>query len=133
MVEVNADCKENMVSSTTLDMVIARLLFVRPAEADAEATTRVANRVIGGSLVFSAVRCTIQYVLLPIVLPLLGMAATIPPAALALLDVAVICSLIYTLRRLWQARHPRRWDYLALAVMSILGMVAFLAYDLVGG
>ncbi|MQA01160.1 MAG: hypothetical protein GEU80_17905 [Dehalococcoidia bacterium] len=69
-------------------------------------------------------RCTVRYVVLPFVLPLLGVATgatlgVVTASALVLLlalDVIAASAIVATLRRLWRHRHPRRWQYLPVAI-----------------
>jgi len=79
------------------------------------------------SIAISAARCTLTYVLLPFVAPLVGIAASIgEPLGIVVALVAVV-SIISSMRRFWSVRHRQRWPY------TILGgvMLAFLAFLLV--
>jgi hypothetical protein len=68
---------------------------------------------------------------LPFVLPLLGVATSttlgiVTGAALGILltlDVIAASAIVATLRRLWRLQHPRRWQYLpvALALAVLVG------------
>lgn len=114
------------------DVAIARLLFVRrgpEAPAAAAAADAVATRAFNVSLLFSATRCTLMYVVLPLLLPIFGVIH--PPLPLLMVcDLGALCGVIYSLRRLWRLRSPARWRYLPLACMSMMFMAVFLANDL---
>lgn len=112
-----------------LDQLIARLLWVAPQQASAPAT-RSAERALNMALLFSALRCTVQYLILPVLLPLLGLVSGRSLGIMALLDLIALISLGLGLRRFWQARHPRRWDYLALAIVVVGVLAVFLWFDL---
>jgi hypothetical protein len=63
-------------SSMWLDWMVGRLLWVDvPARSNAIGDARNAERAFGFSLMMSAVRCILQYVVLPFVLPLVGTAS----------------------------------------------------------
>jgi hypothetical protein len=110
-----------------LDQLIGRLLWARPQPA--ARPTQAAERALSAALLFSGLRCTVQYLLLPM-LPLLGIVSGRSLGIMALLDIIAIGSLGLGLRRFWQARHPRRWEYLALAVAISLVIAVFLWFDL---
>ena len=112
-----------------LDQLIARLLWVAPQQASAPAT-RSAERALNVALIFSGLRCTVQYLIVPMLLPLFGIVSGRPRGIMALLDLIALISLGLGLRRFWQARHPRRWDYLALAIVIVAVITVFLWFDL---
>jgi hypothetical protein len=89
-----------------------------------------AQRAVTYSLLLSAVRCTIQYVLLPFVLPWIGIAAPIPPWITLLLSGLAIASLVRNVRLLMRQHHPRRWSYLGIAVVVATALLVFVAMDL---
>jgi hypothetical protein len=115
----------------TLDAVIGRVLMVGPPPAVASAADSApAERALSFSLIFSGVRCTVQYVLLPIILPIFGYVGNLPFGIIALIDLFALCSVLYSLRRFWQIRHPRRWEFLAFALVVVGAVSLFLWYDL---
>lgn len=67
-------------------------------------------------LLVAGLRCIVRYIVLPFVVPLLGVAtgATLGIATgvslgvLLLLDVIAVIAIVATLRRLWRPQHPRR-------------------------
>lgn len=49
---------------------------------------------------------------------------------LAILDLIAVIAIVATLRWLWWERHPRRWQYLPVAV-ALAALIAFLlTYDI---
>lgn len=80
----------------------------------------------------SGVRCVVRYIVLPLVLPLAGVAtaATFGIGTVAALgtlltlDVIAGITIVATRRRLWRSKHPRRWLYLPLA-MVLAGVAGF--------
>jgi formate hydrogenlyase subunit 3/multisubunit Na+/H+ antiporter MnhD subunit len=77
-------------------------------------------------LVFSAVRCTGQYIALPLMLPLLGVATGVTPGIMLILDGLAAIAIAVTVLRLWRTQHSRRWHYLpvALALAAMIGLLA---------
>jgi hypothetical protein len=107
----------------TVDRTVARILRVQP-QPPVPALAATDPRPFETPLLLAGLRCILRYVVLPLVLPLLGIAtgATIgivTGAALALLltlDVIAVVAIVAMLRRLWRLQHPRRWQYLPLAL-----------------
>lgn len=95
------------------------------------------SRPFETSLLLAGVRCILRYVVLPLMLPLLGVATgagagVVTGASLALLltlDVLAVVAIVATLRGLWRLQHPRRWYYLPLAVALTLLVGLFLVND----
>lgn len=89
-----------------------------------------AQRALTFGLLLSALRCTLQYVLLPFVLPWIGVAASIPPWVTLVLGGLALASLTRNVRYLWRLHHARRWSYLALASIVAMALVLFMVMDL---
>jgi hypothetical protein len=83
---------------------------------------------MGGSMVFVAVRCTLQYIILPFVLPLVGLSGTLSVAISAIIDVVALGMIAYNIKRLWYTNW--RWRYLGLSVVMILIIGLFLFLDI---
>jgi hypothetical protein len=115
-----------------LDPLIGRLLFVTPAPvADESEPGKKSERVMGYSLAFSAVRCILQYAILPFVLPLIGVAASWALGLTMLVNIAAIVAIVASVRRMWQIQYSHRWRYMMLAVPAFILLVSFLALDIV--
>ena len=116
-----------------LDRLIGRLLFVEvlPAAASpARGSEQRAERAFGFSLIFSGVRCILQYAILPFVLPVIGVTSEAAvPISLAI-NLVAITLIIYSLRRFWKIGYRYRWQYLGIAVVALVLLVAFIALDL---
>jgi hypothetical protein len=107
-----------------MDRAVARVLHVEPGlPAPRQAVATTGSRPFETPLLVSAVRCTLRYIVLPFVLPLLGLAAGAALGLLLMLDVIAAIAIVATLRRLWRLQHPRRWQYLlvALALAVLVG------------
>jgi hypothetical protein len=124
-----------------LDRLIGTLLFVRPATQratfpSAEAATHEAKTLqrtesaFNASMVLVGVRCVIQYVILPFVLPVLGIAADwARPLSLAVTVVGIV-AIFFTLRRFWQINYRWKWQFLGLSVFAVLFLSIFALTDL---
>jgi ABC-type iron transport system FetAB permease component len=88
-----------------------------------------AQRALTFGLLLSACRCTLQYILLPFVLPWIGIAAAIPPWLTLVLSGVAIASLGRNVRSLWRTRHARRWSYLGIAAVVAVALVVFMVMD----
>jgi ABC-type iron transport system FetAB permease component len=98
--------------------------------APAQQLPEPARRALTFGLLISALRCTIQYVLLPFVLPWIGVAASVSSWITLLLVSVALASLTRNVRYLWRLQHARRWSYLALALMVATALFLFLVLDL---
>jgi hypothetical protein len=121
-----------------IDRAVARLLRVQPRPlAPRKALAPTGSRPFETRLLLGGVRCILRYVVLPLLLPLLGVATgatvgIVTGAALALLltlDVIAVVAIVATLRRLWRLQHPRRWQYLPLALTLALLVGLFFVID----
>jgi hypothetical protein len=110
----------------TMDRAVARVLRVQPRSlVPREAVASTSSRPFETALLVSAVRCTARYIVLPFVLPLLGVATGATLGILLTLDVIAAIAIVATLRRLWRLQHPRRWQYLPVA-LALEVLVGFL-------
>jgi len=84
------------------------------------------DRLFTGSVIFVSVRCTLQYIVLPFLLPLVGLRSDISAGISAAIDLIALAAIAYNVRRLWNTSW--RWRYIGLAlVMS--GIIAFMLYQ----
>jgi ABC-type iron transport system FetAB permease component len=89
-----------------------------------------AQQALTLGLLISALRCTVQYVLLPFVLPWIGFATSISSWITLVLGGVALASLTRNARYLWRLQHARRWSYLAFASVVATALVLFMAIDL---
>lgn len=119
---------------TRADGIMSRILFI-----DTTATTtksyeeqsRQAENALTLSLAFSGVRCLLQYALLPFLLPIIGVAADATIPILLGINVIAIVSIFFSLRRFWKIGYDRRWQYLGVASVALVLLVAFTVYDII--
>lgn len=118
---------------TRLDQVITRLLLIKPqvhAPVQAEQAAARAERTYNYSLMLSAGRCIIQYVILPFVLPLIGVAGQMATGISLVINVVAVAAIIASVRRLWQINYARKWAYLGVAVGALVFIAFFVMFDL---
>ncbi len=124
-----------MMQSSTMwfDRLIGRLLWVdvqpRIDTAD-DAIAQHAERTFGASILFSGIRCVLQYAILPFVLPIIGIAAETATPVMLAINVLAIVSIFLSLRRFWQIGYKYRWQYLVVALAALAVLIAFIALDL---
>jgi hypothetical protein len=114
----------------SLDTVISRLLFVRPQAEQYTEATNTGEGAFSFALLFSGVRCIIMYVILPFVLPLVGIAGNFGVVLDIVINVIAIGAIIYSLRRFWTINYKRKWQYLPVALVAFVLLVAFIALDI---
>lgn len=126
---------------TTLDTLISRVLFVTPQVTADPATPETddtdnpegqkAENVMGLSLVFSGIRCTLQYAILPFVLPLIGVASAWAVGLTLVVNVVAIVALVGSVRHMWRINYRHKWRYFAIAVPAFVVLVAFFVLDVI--
>lgn len=84
------------------------------------------DRLFTGSVIFVSARCTLQYILLPFVLPLIGIGASWSAGISAVIDIVALATIAYNVRRLWHTSW--RWRYIGLAAVMV-GIIAFMLYQ----
>ncbi len=111
------------------DMIMRRILWIaEPTSSDVR--DDVGERALGWSVIFSGVRCILQYAILPFVLPLIGISMTVATPLLMVITGIAIVSIVFSLRRFWKINYRYRWHYLAMAVISLVILIMFLLQDL---
>lgn len=114
-----------------IDMIIARLLFVTPAnEVYEENKTTRAENAFSFALIFSGVRCVIMYAILPFVLPLIGLAGDFGVWIDIVINSIAIGAIIYSLRRFWRINYKRKWQYFPVAIVALILLIAFIILDI---
>ncbi len=109
-----------------LDRLARRVLRIPAASATSE-QQQDAERLFSVAMILSGLRCTLSYVIIPFLLPALGLGAVaglgpeigIPVGVLALIfDVRGI-------RRFHRAQHRWRWQ-MTVIYLAVIGLVSYL-------
>ena len=89
------------------------------------------HRIFGASILLSATRCLLSYIVLPILLPLLGLAKGVGPIIGIPVGVLALTFDVLGIRRFWLADHHQKW--LFSAIYAVVGAMVFtlLIVDLV--
>lgn len=106
-------------SRPAADVAVRRLLRIPDGPT---ATERAAQRAFSTSVLVSAVRCSLTYIVLPFLAPALGLAAGVGPAIGLPVGAIAIASNVMTIRRFWAADHRWRWAYSAVS-LSVIGLL----------
>ncbi len=110
------------------DVAMRRLLRIPDGHT---ATDGAAQRAFSTSVLVSAVRCVLTYLVLPFLAPALGLAAGVGPAIGIPIGVVAIGCNVMTIRRFWAADHRWRWAYTALALTVIALLLVLMVEDVV--
>ncbi|MFZ8999131.1 MAG: hypothetical protein ACO225_11970 [Ilumatobacteraceae bacterium] len=113
---------------STADRAMRRLLRLDDART---ATAADARKAFQTSVMVAAVRCLIMYILLPFVVPAIGLAAGVGPWIGLPIAVAAIVAVTMSIRRFWRADHSKRWHYTAVGSIVIGFMIFEIVRDLV--
>ena len=77
-------------------------------------TEEQARSAFQTSVFISSIRCTLSYVVLPFIAPLIGLSAAVgAPLGIAISLVAMV-SITFSMRRFFGSDHPKRWWYAVL-------------------
>lgn len=118
----------------TADSVMRRILFVSPRADDTPTDPEEgekAERVLGASLLFSGVRCVLQYAVLPFILPLIGIAVEVTIPLMFAITLLAIGSIFVSLRHFWRVDYKYKWQYLGVALVALAVLFAFGISDIV--
>ena len=102
------------------DRIVRSLLRIQ--ERPAGVTAADAHRAFQRSMAISATRCTLTYLVFPIVIPLIGFGVGVGPALGILIGVVAMVCDVFAIRRFFAVDHRWRWQFsgLILAVMVLL-------------
>jgi hypothetical protein len=109
------------------DVAVRRLLRIPEGPPAPEGA---AQRAFSTSILVSATRCLLTYIVLPFVAPALGLAAGVGPALGIPIGVVAIGCNVLTIRRFWAADHRWRWAYTAIALTVIALLLVLMVEDI---
>jgi hypothetical protein len=90
----------------------------------------VATRAFSISILISAVRCVLTYVVFPWVLPAVGVAGGVGPGIGLVVGVVAIASNVASIRRFWAADHRWKKPITVLNVAVIVLVTILVAQDI---
>ncbi|MGI9604346.1 MAG: hypothetical protein ACR2QE_20875 [Acidimicrobiales bacterium] len=100
-----------------------------PAEPTADSDEQ-AQRTFSTSILVSAVRCTLTYVIFPFVAPIIGVASGVTSGSGIVVGVVAIVFNVLSIKRFWKADHRWKWPMTVLNVSVIVLLVILFAVDL---
>lgn len=121
-VEPSAVVRPHDVSGA--DAFMRRLLRVPPDATPGD----TAQSVFGASVLLSAIRCSLTYVVLPVLKPVVDLSGGVGPVLGLLLGAVSAVAIVFSMRRFVAARHRWRWGYIAVGS----GILVLLAVQAVG-
>ena len=74
-------------------------------------TLRGANEAASRSILISASRCLVTYVLLPVLGPIVGISGVAGPILGLILSAVSVVAIVYAARRFFDGDHRLRWPY----------------------
>ncbi|NLA34539.1 MAG: hypothetical protein GX868_02500 [Actinobacteria bacterium] len=114
------------VQRSAADVAMRRLLFITDRPTDASEKTAI--KAFERSMLISAIRCTLTYVVFPIVLPMMSFAKGVGPAIGIVIGLfALVCD-IFTVRRFFAIDHKWRWRFTFIAG-SVMGLLTWLLIE----
>lgn len=125
---VVAEQPPTQVERPAADRFMRRLLRVDQA---APATAASARKALQTSVVVSGIRCLLTYIVLPFVVPFLGLAAGVTPIIGAVIGIIAAVCIVSSMRRFWRSDHRARWGYTAFGAAMLLFLVGMSVRDIV--
>ncbi len=89
-----------------------------------------ATRAFSTSILVSAIRCTLAYVIFPWVLPAVGVAGGVGPGIGLAVGIVAIGFNIASIQRFWRADHSWKWPITALNCCVIVMLSVLAVIDL---
>ena len=109
------------------DQLVRKLLRISPTRP--KGSRKEANKAFSTSILVSAVRCLLTYIVLPFVAPVLGIAKDVGPwVGITIGIIAIVCNVL-SMRRFWAADHKWRWAYTGVATVVIAFLLVLMASD----
>jgi hypothetical protein len=91
-----------------------------------------AHRIFSTSILISALRCLLSYVVFPVLTPVLGAATNVGPAIGLPIGLVALVFDVRGIRRFWLANHRWRWPitglYSAVIVLVTVLVVSDIAH-----
>jgi len=115
--------------SSSADLAMRRLLRIPNGPPSADDAS--AHRIFSASILISALRCLLSYVVFPILMPLTGFASGVGPAVGLPIGIVALVFDVRGIRRFWLANHRLRWQITALYIAVIVLVMTLVIGDIV--
>lgn len=113
---------------TPADARMRRLL--RVADGGPRGSARAAENAFSTSVVISAARCLLTYVILPVLGPVVGLAGGVGPVVGLLVGAVSTVAIVASMRRFFRADHRWRWRYAAVGGTILAFLVVQAGIDI---
>lgn len=111
------------VRRSPADHIARKVLRIK--ERPAGVTNAAAYSAFQRSMLISATRCLLTYIVFPFVLPAVGVATGVGPILGILIgSIAIVCD-VFAVRRFHAVEHRWRWHFTAVAVL-VIGLLGVL-------
>ncbi len=88
------------------------------------------HRIFSASILLSALRCLLSYIVFPVLLPVVGLAKGVGPIIGIPIGVLALTFDYLGVRRFWLADHRNRWAFTALYAVVGTMVAVLLVIDL---
>lgn len=92
--------------------------------------TEESERTLRFSILISAIRCTLAYVILPFVAPFIGLAPGVGPAVGIPIALIALWANVASIKRHWRSDHRWKWPVSVLNAGIIVLLVILLVLDI---
>ncbi len=106
-------------------MTTERLDGRAPTSAPDVEAEEAAQRTFSTSILISATRCLLTYVIFPFVAPIVGIASGVGSTIGVVTSVIGIAANLWSIKRFHASKHPWRWPITAINV-GIIGLLSVL-------
>jgi hypothetical protein len=125
-VTTTADTSTSVPVRSAADRTMRRVLRL-PVDAPKQSIMG-AEGVFGKSIMVSGLRCTLTYIVLPLLAPIFNLSGASLPVIGLLLGAVSMVAIVISMRRFFAADHKYRWGYAAIGgaifVMLIIAGIA---------
>ncbi len=125
-VTTTADTDTSVPVRSAADRTMRRVLRL-PVDAPKQSIMG-AEGVFGKSIMVSGLRCTLTYIVLPLLAPIFNLSGASLPVIGLLLGAVSMVAIVISMRRFFAADHKYRWGYAtiggAIFVMLIIAGIA---------
>lgn len=101
-----------------------------PSSGDQVSAEEEAQRTFSTSILISAIRCLLTYVVFPFVAPLVGIASGVGSTIGIVASIIGIVANVWSIKRFHSSSHPWRWPITAINVGIIVLLSILLVLDL---
>jgi hypothetical protein len=117
-----------VVQRSKADMVVRSVLRIR--ERPAGVSAKSAYAAFQRSMMISAIRCTLTYVVFPFVVPAVGFATGVGPILGIVIGLVAMTCDVFTIRRFFAIDHKWRWHFSAVALTVICFLAVLMVQDI---